>query len=209
MSLPTDAEIEIALKPYGLAPSPDLSAQIRTYVALLLKWNRSVSLTTVTGLDQILRFHFGESLFALTAFPIENGRLADVGSGAGFPGIPLAMVAPSLRVTLIESNAKKFAFLNEVIRELRIKNVQALHCRMEDVKQLSQRFDFITARAVGQFDELLKWSRKHLNPSGIVLLWLGYEDSQRISNERSWIWHPQVPIPGSERRFLLAGSPKS
>ena len=99
-------------------PASELCERIRTYISLLLRWNQSISLTTVTNSDEILRFHFGESLFAASAFSLENGRLADVGSGAGFPGLPLAMLLPDLNVTLIESNAKKFTFLSEVVREL-------------------------------------------------------------------------------------------
>jgi len=118
----TSAQITDALKPYGIATSIDLIKGVRTYTELLLKWNRSISLTSVTDVEQILRFHFGESLFALSMLPVEKSRLADVGSGAGFPGIPLAMVSPNLTVTLIESNAKKYAFLNEVIRELKLRN---------------------------------------------------------------------------------------
>jgi len=127
----TSAQITDALKPYGIAPSIDLIKGVRTYSELLLKWNRIISLTSVTDVEQILRFHFGESLFALSMLPVEKSRLADVGSGAGFPGIPLAMASPSLTVTLIESNAKKYAFLNEVIRELKLRNVTALHSLME------------------------------------------------------------------------------
>ena len=81
----TDTQINDALGPYGVRATTDLTAGIKTYIELLLKWNRSVSLTTVIGVDGILRFHFGESLFALPMLPVEKSRLADVGSGAGFP----------------------------------------------------------------------------------------------------------------------------
>jgi 16S rRNA (guanine527-N7)-methyltransferase len=204
----SDGQIEAALKPYGIAASSELASMIPTYISLLLKWNRTISLTTVTDVDEILRFHFGESLFALTQLSIEKGRLADVGSGAGFPGIPLAMVAQAVKVTLIESNARKFAFLNEIIRELRLKNVVALRCRMEEVNRPDQRFNFVTARALGQFGELLKWSRKQLNPAGKLVLWLGEGDVREISDVPEWSWSPQIAIPGSERRFILLGTPK-
>src|SRR5579864_8581785 len=110
----TNTQINEVLKLYGVLPTPELAAGIRNYIELLLKWNKTVSLTTVTNVDQILAFHFGESLFALPMLPVEKSRLADVGSGAGFPGIPLAMARPSLNVTLIDPNAKKVAFLHEV-----------------------------------------------------------------------------------------------
>jgi len=203
----TSAQITDALKPYGIAPSIDLIKGVRTYTELLLKWNRSVSLTTVTDTEQILRFHFGESLFSLSMLPVEKSRLADVGSGGGFPGIPLAMASPSLTVALIESNAKKYAFLNEVIRELDLRNVTAVHSRMEEIKTPGQDFDIVTARALGKFDDLLRWAQKKLAPGGRIALWLGIDGATSISSHFGWKWRPPVPIPGSQRRYILIGSP--
>src|SRR5271155_1161393 len=111
------SQIEKALAPYGLRVSPGLSASIRGYIAILLRWNSKISLTTVVEPLEILKFHFGESFFAAAAVPITHSRLADVGSGAGFPGLPLAMLIPQLEVVLIESNLKKATFLSEGIRE--------------------------------------------------------------------------------------------
>jgi 16S rRNA (guanine527-N7)-methyltransferase len=203
----TSAQISDALKPYGIAPSVDLIKGIRTYIELLLKWNRSISLTSVTDVEQILQFHFGESLFALSMLPVEKSRLADVGSGAGFPGIPLAMASPRLTVTLIESNAKKYAFLNEVIRELKLPNVTALHSRMEEIKAPGQDLDIVTVRALGKFEDLLRWTQKELAPDGRIVLWLGNEDAADVSGYSRWRWSPPVPIPGSQRRCILIGSP--
>jgi 16S rRNA (guanine527-N7)-methyltransferase len=203
----TSAQITDALKPYGIAPSIDLIKGVRTYTELLLKWNRSISLTSVTDVEQILRFHFGESLFALSMLPVEKSRLADVGSGSGFPGIPLAMVSPNLTVTLIESNAKKYAFLNEVIRELKLRNVIALHTRMKDIKAPTRAFDIVTARALGKFEDLLRWAQKALAPGGRIALWVGSEDATDISADMLWKWSAPAPIPGSQRRYILIGSP--
>ena len=203
-----DFQINAALGPYGFESTEELNDKIRTYIALLLKWNRSISLTTVTEINQILRFHFGESLFARSILPLENGRLADVGSGAGFPGLALALASTSLKVTLVESNAKKFTFLNEVIRELRLKNAVALRCRMEDVVGPDRHFDFITSRALGQFSELLRWSGRQLTSDGRNLLWLGLADAQVVATEATWNWNQPVMIPASEGRVILEGIPK-
>ncbi len=203
----TSAQITDALKPYGIAPSIDLIKGVRTYTELLLKWNRIISLTSVTDVEQILRFHFGESLFALSMLPVERSRLADVGSGAGFPGIPLAMASPNLTVTLIESNAKKYAFLNEVIRELKLRNVTALHSRMEEIKASAQDIDIVTARALGKFEDLLRWAQKELAPGGRIALWVGSEDATDISADSQWKWNAPARIPGSQRRYILIGSP--
>jgi 16S rRNA (guanine527-N7)-methyltransferase len=203
----TSAQISNALKPYGVAPSINLIKDVRTYTELLLKWNRIISLTSVTDVEQILRFHFGESLFALSMLPVEKSRLADVGSGAGFPGIPLAMASPTLTVTLIEPNAKKYAFLNEAIRELRLRNVTALHSRMEERNAPSPEFEVVTARALGKFEDLLRWAQKELAPGGRIALWLGSEDATDISADSQWKWNAPARIPGSQRRYILIGSP--
>jgi 16S rRNA (guanine527-N7)-methyltransferase len=209
MLLLTDTQINEALKPYGVLPALDLTDGIRTYIELLLKWNKTVSLTTVSKVDQILSFHFGESLFALPMLPVEKSRLADVGSGAGFPGIPLAMARPSLDVTLIEPNAKKFAFLNEVIRQLGLNNVTAFRGRTSGLRSPDERFEIVTARAVGRFDELIGWTEARVTPGGKLILWVGDEDAKKILSDTRFEWSSPERIPRTDRRFILVGSPKS
>ena len=104
---------------------------VREYVSLLLMWNQSISLTTVTDPDEIISRHFGESMFAAKLISVENCRLADVGTGAGFPGLPLKILSPTLDLVLIESNKKKYAFLSEVVRSLGLKSVEVLPERFE------------------------------------------------------------------------------
>src|ERR1700733_9409705 len=99
------------LSHYGFDSSRTDCEKIRAYIALLLRWNEGVSLTTVTNAPDIVKFHFGESIFAAAMIGKKAQSLLDVGSGAGFPGLPLAIVRPDLAITLIESNAKKAAFL--------------------------------------------------------------------------------------------------
>jgi 16S rRNA (guanine527-N7)-methyltransferase len=194
-----------ALQPYGIVASTRLCDQIGTYIDLLLRWNQKTSLTTVTDPEGILRFHFGESLLAVSAFPIRHGRLADVGSGAGFPAVPIRMVSEDIGIVLIESNLKKATFLAEVARELQLQNVEVRRGRMEDVLFGDEPVDFVTSRAVKIGDEFLDWSHRSLNPTGSLVLWLGEEDSSQIRQRPGWKWADPIRIPQSERRVILHG----
>jgi len=205
----SNLEISSALVRYGVSADEQLCDRIRSYIALLLRWNERISLTTVTHPGEILKFHFGESFFAISAVPIQFGRLADVGSGAGFPGIPLAMLSPELQVMLIESNLKKSAFLSEVVRSLELPSVNVIRSRIEDVQTGPDKFDFVTARAVGSFEDLLTWSVRSLAESGKLVLWVGGEDGAGISRISQWSWRKPIQIPSSENRFLLVGVPKA
>jgi 16S rRNA (guanine527-N7)-methyltransferase len=197
------------LREYSVATDAksSLVEGIQSYIALLLQWNQSISLTTLTDPEEIVRFHFGESLFGASVVPITHGRLADIGTGAGFPGLPLKMLVPALDLTLIESNTKKAAFLGEVGRRLALDRVTVFRGRMEALDgEAADSFDFVTARALGHFDELLAWSRRHLAKSGRIVLWLGEEDVVSISREAGWAWTAAARIPGSERRFIFSGA---
>jgi len=196
-----------ALAPYAISPNEDQIAKIRAYTALLLKWNRTVSLTSVTDPLEIVGRHFGESIFAANLLPVENCRLADVGTGAGFPGLALKIACPRLHVTLIESNKKKCAFLSEVVRTLEFTSVEILPERFEQIRPESIQANVITSRAVGEFKQLLRWSVNSLIRRGHLVLWVGAEDSTRIARTPGWTWQPAMHIPDSQRRFILIGRP--
>jgi 16S rRNA (guanine527-N7)-methyltransferase len=202
------SEIGDLLGPYVNGVSPQLAEKIRIYVELLVKWNRKIALTTVTDPIEIVKFHFGESIFAISTGVCGKSRLADVGTGPGFPGLALAIADSSLQVTLIESNLKKCAFLGEVIRELSIANASVNSKRMESIGPSIGDYTWIAARALGQFDDLLSWSRARLEPNGHVLLWLGDSDVRKISVTGGWNWSAPALIPGSMQRFILRGAPK-
>jgi 16S rRNA (guanine527-N7)-methyltransferase len=201
----SDKVISDELLVYGASAKAEVCSAIRAYIPLLLHWNRKISLTTVTDPIEILRFHFGESIFAASAFINQNGRLADVGSGAGFPGIPLKLLIPALRVILIESNAKKAAFLAEVVRDLGIEGVEVYRGRFEELGLEGQEFDFITARAVGMHEKLVKWAEGAIKVGGSLILWLGQNDALQVSKGKSWQWRRPMVIPGSRSRTVLVG----
>lgn len=201
-----DTLVAECLAPFGVSPSRQLSAAIRAYVQLLLRWNQKISLTSITRPREILGRHFGESIFAATAIPIERGYLLDLGSGAGFPGLPIKLFRPELCVVLVESNLKKCAFLNEACRtlqlEARVLNMRTEALTRKDVPEA----DWITCRAVRPDRRLLRWAHAILKPSGRIVLWLGEDDAAALSSATHWSWLPPIPIPFSTRRVLLVGS---
>lgn len=206
VDLPNE-KISSCLRDYGLSPDPETCDRIRAYISLLLWWNRRIALTAVTDPVAILKFHFGESFYGMAAGIAGTGRLADVGTGAGFPGIPLHLANPRLRLRLIEPVLKKSVFLAEVKRELNLADVEIVRGRMEDIVPVAGGFDFIISRALGRKSEFLRFSRKNLAASGKVVLWVGADDALKLpANNALWSWSRPVPIPGSERRFIISAS---
>ena len=203
----SDERIALALSPYGIELSLDQSSKVQEYIRILLKWNRLIGLTTIREPVEIVARHFGESMFFASIVPVENCRLADVGSGAGFPGLALKILSPSLQVILIESNKKKSAFLAEVARCLNLKGVEIITARYEEVRNDFGSVNIVTARAVGGFSSLLRWTKRMLAPRGHIALWVGGEDAATVSKIQGWIWQPAVRIPESQRRFILVGRP--
>jgi 16S rRNA (guanine527-N7)-methyltransferase len=200
-------QISNALAPFAISPTEDQFAKIREYIDILRRWNRSVSLTSITDPVEIVGRHFGESMYASKLLPVENCRLADVGTGAGFPGFALKIACPGIYLILIESNKKKCAFLSEVVRTLGFKDVEIRPERFEEIRPETVPANIITCRAVGEFKKLLRWSAIALARRGHLLLWVGAEDATRIARTPDWTWQPAARIPDSQRRFILVGRP--
>jgi 16S rRNA (guanine527-N7)-methyltransferase len=201
-------EISRAIYPYGggSLSEPQL-VNIARYLALLRKWNERVALTSVEDEHEMVVRHFGESIFAASLVPMDAGRLADVGSGAGFPGLPLKIALPGLNVALIEPNIKKCAFLREIQTTLAVTGVEIMRCRYEEFGARPDSFDFICSRALGGYKRLLQWSKGLIADKGYVVLWLGIDDSTLITRTKGWVWDLPVRIPESRRRVVLIGRP--
>ncbi len=125
------------------------------YLELLLEWNEKFNLTAITDKDEIEEKHFIDSIELIKFFDVKNKTLLDVGSGAGFPGIPLAIVEPTLKITLLESNGKRVSFLREVVNDLDLKNVDIIQGRSEELGT-REKYDIVTARAVKELNVLLE-----------------------------------------------------
>lgn len=166
MSTLSPAEIASLLHPYYPQPSARLLAQLSDYLDLLVKWNARTNLSAIRNPRQIVERHFGESLFAALHLP--PGRtLLDLGSGAGFPGLPLALARPQLAVTLAESQNKKASFLREAVRVLGV-SVEVWGARAEEMPT-DRRFDLVTLRAVDRPQQALAVARSRLAVDGCIL----------------------------------------
>jgi 16S rRNA (guanine527-N7)-methyltransferase len=197
--------IAATLLPFHPGLSDEQLRAVQDYLFVLLEWNKSINLTAIEDSVEILARHFGESLFAASFLKIGESRLADVGTGAGFPGLPLKIAAPQAQLTLFESNSKKCAFLTEIVQRLRISGVNIMRQRYEEYGSDNGRFDLVCSRALGDYPIFLPWARRSLKPGGSIVLWLGTDESIRLSRRKEFIWDPPVPIPESRRRVILVG----
>ncbi|MCZ2074548.1 MAG: 16S rRNA (guanine(527)-N(7))-methyltransferase RsmG [Bryobacterales bacterium] len=184
-----------------MAPYRNLSSHeldlLEFHYELMSHWNRRMGLTSIRKLEEIIERHFCESLFTAAELPEQNARVADVGSGPGFPGIPIAILRSDLEVVLIEANQKKAVFLREATRALG--NVRVLPVRAESIH--GETFDRIVARAVRP-EEVL-----HLLPliSSKVALLIGDEDVRKLTGRQTMQWDVPVRLPWGDRRTLLMG----
>jgi 16S rRNA (guanine527-N7)-methyltransferase len=195
----------------------DLIFNISTYIDLLLRWNARINLTAIRDPEAIVTRHFGESLFAARhlfpnqvpvatgASPVRAERssavvsVADVGSGAGFPGLPIKLWAPDVSLTLIESNHRKAAFLGEVTRALALTGVTIQASRAETITGAS--FDVVTLRAVEHFASSLHIASSLVAPGGRLALLIGSAQlDQARSSLPDFSWLRPEPIPWSRSR---------
>ena len=185
------------LRVLGLQLEVEQVQALTAHLDLLLRWNTKINLTSLRDIDEIVRRHFGESLFVAKISNIGSGTLVDIGSGPGFPGFPIAVVHAGVRLTLVESVAKKAAFLRELARNN--PNVRVFHGRFEDL-QLCFEWGVVRGVAWNSIRKLV--STKVQN----IALLLGQAEQERISSERSFLWHEPVPVPWEPTRVLLVGS---
>lgn len=162
----------------GLAVSLADAELLAAFLDLLGRWNRVHNLTAITDPEQMIRRHVQESL-ALRPF-LRGVRIADVGSGAGLPGIPLAILEPQKEFTLIESRAKRARFLSHVQGALKLSNVRVEHCRVEDLRGMAP-FDTVLARAVAALPELLGLTEHLLGRDSVLLVLTKAEIGQELS----------------------------
>ncbi len=198
------ADIARLLQPFAKLDQKQLE-QTSAYLNLLLKWNARINLTSVREPKEMVKRHFGESFFAAKhLLPVGMAEsVIDLGSGAGFPGLPLAVFSPTAQVILLESNAKKAAFLNEVIHTLRLADVKTVRQRGEDYHGQA---GLVTMRAVEEFAKSAPVALGLVRDGGRLALMIG---ARQVGEAKMLLpdvgWEPAIPIPGSHSRVILPG----
>lgn len=200
------AELERLIAPALLRPLLAVGYErLARYIDVLYRWNARMNLTSVRDLRVFARVHLAECLLAGQLVPEGVRSVLDFGSGAGLPGIPIAIARPHLAVTLAESQGKKANFLREVARELQLENVTVFHGRVEDLAQ-DIVFDLVALRAVDKMDQALATARPRLASGGWCVV-LTSEPSrgevERMLRDLDWL--APLPVPGTSQRLILRG----
>jgi len=188
--------------------------QVSAYLNLLLRWNARINLTAVRDAESMVTRHFGESFFAARQLlkkeeaggrkPEAGERAIDLGSGAGFPGLPLKIFAPGLALTLIESSQKKAAFLKEAVRILALTGVDVFAGRGEDFPGTAA---LVTLRAVERYEHALETAARMVAPGGRLALLIGSPQAARTPRMlRTFSWQAPIAAPESSARVLLVGT---
>jgi 16S rRNA (guanine527-N7)-methyltransferase len=201
---PIGVRLNRLLAAAGMKPLQQIESRaFESYSSLILRWNARVNLTAVRDEDGILARHFVESIACARALPAGISTLLDFGSGAGFPGIPIAICRPEIAVTLAESRGKKAAFLQEAVRVLNLPI--AVHSARAET--LHGPFDCVTLRAVDKMAIAVQAASFLVGPGGWLALMTTGADLPNLQTATvsSFEWTPPIPLPGGEKRILGLG----
>jgi len=167
-------------KELGIELTKEQLNQLDKFYKLLIEWNNKINLTRIVGEEEVYLKHFYDSLTIAKVLDLkEKKTLCDVGTGAGFPGVVLKIVYPNLKVTLVDSLLKRVNYLNEIIKELELTDIEAIHVRGEDFKG---NFDVVTSRAVANIEKLIKYTMHLIDNNGVFIAMKGNIDNE-LTNE--------------------------
>ncbi len=199
----TVEQIESALLASGLNALPaGASQRFLTYLELLIRWNARLNLTAIRTPEEIVRRHFVECSFAAMRLPAGIGTLLDFGSGAGFPGIPIAICRPEIKVTLAESQAKKAAFLAEAVRVLGIKS--EVYAGRTEAMLVTRSFDGVALRAVDRMGEAVSLAIPRARHALAIFTTAGDASGYR-ELAAEFTWRENIPLPDAREIVLMIG----
>ncbi len=171
-----------------------------TFITLIEKWNKAYNLTAVRDQEDMVRLHLLDSLAILPY--LEGNRIADIGTGAGLPGIPLAIFLPNVEFTLIDSNSKKTRFVQQAILELQLKNVTVIHSRVENI-QIDQLFSSLILRAFSNMQNIITLTRHLIDKQGIVFAMKGQNPSEELIKFTEQYTIIPIKVPGVDAERCL------
>ncbi|MGZ4955825.1 MAG: 16S rRNA (guanine(527)-N(7))-methyltransferase RsmG [Methylobacter sp.] len=191
----------------NLNVTDDQVDQLLGFIKLIEKWNKAYNLTAIRNREEMARLHILDSLAIVPH--IEGKRIIDIGTGAGLPGIPLAICLPELDFTLLDSNAKKTRFVKQVVLELKLKNVEVLHSRAEDYHP-ERAYDAVLTRAFASLPDIVKLTAHLLSNDGVLLAMKGQNLDAELAEITARNSVISVNIPGAdvERCLVRIQSPE-
>ena len=183
-----------SLKEFHITLTNEQFHQFQNYYELMIEWNSFMNLTAITEMDEVIMKHFVDSVSLIQAVPdlAKKGySLIDIGTGAGFPGIPLKIVFPDLKITLLDSLNKRIKFLNQVILDLSLNNISALHGRAEDLaqqKEYREHYDFCVSRAVANLATLSEYCLPFVKIGGRFVSYKSGECDEEVQDAKSSVF---------------------
>ena len=206
----TEEQFIKELEQINISLTQEQLSKLELFYKLLIDWNKKINLTRIIEKKDIYLKHFYDSLTIVKVIDITKvDTLCDVGTGAGFPGIVLKIAFPNLKITLLDALQKRVNYLNSIIKELELEDIEALHVRGEDLKE---KYDVVTARAVANIEKLLKYTMHLLNKDGVMIAMKGNIDEELTTDVKKTInlkyKHINVekfllPIENSNRSLIL------
>ena len=195
-------------KGVGVELREEVLQKAEIYFRLLIQWNQKINLTSLREPEEIITYHFVESFFASLQLGDFPSLWADVGSGAGFPALPIKLLRPRLKLYLIEPHRKKVHFLKEVVRKLELPEVWAMAMTLQEFQGSLPppgRFRYITSRGWGGLPSLVSFARQSLEPEGKLLLFLGEKGCRELArlNMGGLILGRKTALPTRERAFMV------
>ena len=176
-------QLKTSLAQWNISITERQMKDFSRYFELLSSWNKVMNLTAVTERNEVILKHFADSVALLRFYSLSHKEVIDLGTGAGFPGIPLKIVCPEIRLTLADSLQKRLRFLDTVIQELSLQEVSLVHGRAEDLGRnpdLRDRFDFCVSRAVANLSTLSEYCLPFVKPQGFFVAYKSEKTEEEI-----------------------------